>query len=73
MRKIDKVTQKHISIKKDKKELLFNLKRKKYHRLSKVLQNREPMLSNKLVSSEKITLDENEDYLLLMTRRLQNF
>ena len=31
----------HISIKKDKKELLFDLKRKKYHRLSKVLETSE--------------------------------
>ena len=51
-----------ISIKKGKKKLLFELKRKKRH----IIDNRKfwktvkPMLSNKFINSEKITLIDNE-------------
>ena len=51
-----------ISIKTDKKELLFELKRKNCHIIDyrKFLKTVKPMLSNKFVNSEKITLIDNE-------------
>ena len=47
-----------ISIKKDKKELLFELKRKNV--IDKRTFWKTPMLSNKFLNNEKITLVDNE-------------
>ena len=49
-----------ISIKKDKKELLFELKRKNVIDNRKVWKTVKPMHSNKFVNNEKITLVDNE-------------
>ena len=49
-----------ISVKKDKKELLLQLKRKKNVIDIKKKNPVKPMLSNKFVISEKITLVDNE-------------
>ena len=50
----------HISIKKDKKEVLFDFRWKNVIDNRKFWKTVKPMSSNKLVSSEKITLVENE-------------
>ena len=47
-------------LRRTKKELLFDLKRKKCHGNLKFLKTVKTILSNKLVSSEKVTLLENE-------------
>ena len=63
-----------ISIKKDKKELLFDLKQKNVLTIeSSAKPLNQSLLSNKLVNSEKITFAENEKILLLLTRRYQKF
>ena len=49
-----------ISVKKDKKELLLQLKQKKNVIDNKKKPPVKPMLSNKFVISEKITLVDNE-------------
>ena len=48
-----------ISIKKSKKELLFEIKRKECHRLSKILENCKVLLSAKFVNGEKIAIVDN--------------
>lgn len=61
-----------ISIKKDEKYLLFNLKRKNVIQNQKFWKTVIPMISNKLVRSEKLTMVEMKR-LILMTKRQQSF
>ena len=48
-----------ISIKKSKKESLFEIKRKECHRLSKILENCKVLLSAKFFNGEKIAIVDN--------------
>lgn len=61
-----------ISIKKDEKYLLFNPKRKNVIQNQKFWKTVTPMISNKLVRSEKLTMVEMKR-LILMTKRQQSF